>query len=131
MMAGNSLRRRRRQQSPVPPFGQARRRHIEFAGHQLQRIAPQQSVHRPQLPLRREALRRPTRDVRHDDGFDWGWIGLLGLLYNRTGDGASLDEVSEWCFNLKSSVPEKCEPVHIHSRLRLIILCAIGARLEP
>ena len=20
-----------------------------------------------------------ARDARHDDGFDWGWIGLLGL----------------------------------------------------
>src|SRR5512132_2504095 len=46
------------QQSPLLPFRQPRRRNGELPCHQLQWFAPQQPAHRPQLPLRREALPR-------------------------------------------------------------------------
>src|SRR5512147_3222016 len=50
------------QQSPIPPLRQPRRRDVELPCQQLQRLAPQQPAHRPQLPLRREASRRWPAD---------------------------------------------------------------------
>src|SRR5512144_3058992 len=52
------------QQSPLLPFRQPRRRDVELPCHQLQWFAPQQPAHRPQLPLRREALARRRTCLR-------------------------------------------------------------------